>query len=490
MKEQTINLAELIKEIPFEKICKNIPLKILDSNNSVVWENDLSKDDTLKLFPLATKAGNILATLKTKEDYKGIIRKIIFRGIKSYLLNERKESDIDQMDVLFKDLNYISLKKKFDGANFNEKRNQEDILETLKMFRNYFPFEVINIYVKGNQNNLIELCEISTDGLKLNGEYWHFPLKDVAEFSFNTGSVYRSDDAKNDFYFGEQIETIKNKVINDFITMPLVYLNQKLGSITMYNFLGASKKFEKNYALKNFIQILSYKLFLGKNGKEVLEKKTSKRTLERFKGKEIPDYGKLKKNIKNAKHGEKRPILVMYGKINSFWENFHRVKLKTQANLLNYHYNIVSNIVNSYSGSIYQIQEESFIALWNYPADVEEYEKKAVLASIGLIQMAHDQIHLHWNSFGIKDFGFSLGLTKELVNFDEMKVGGKGFKSFQNNFIDTAIQLQGLAPNWTAHFHEKIITDLGKNNIVPMRKIFNLNLKREAQGSRVFAFKI
>ena len=66
----------------------------------------------------------------------------------------------------------------------------------------------------------------------------------------------------------------------------------------------------------------------------------------------------------------------MYGKINSFWENFHRVKLKTQANLLNYHYNIVSNIVNSYSGSIYQIQEDSFIALWNYPVDVEEYEKK------------------------------------------------------------------------------------------------------------------
>ena len=139
---------------------------------------------------------------------------------------------------------------------------------------------------------------------------------------------------------------------------------------------------------------------------------------------------------------------------------------------------------------VYQIKDESFIAFWNYPVDVEEYEKRAVMASMGLIHMAHDQIHSHWNSFGIKNFGFSLGLTKESVNIDELQVGGKGFKIFQNNFIDTAIQLQGLAPSWSAYFHEKIINDLGKNNIVPMRKIFNLNLKREAQGSRVFAFKV
>ena len=199
MKEQTIDLAEVIKDIPFEKICKNIPLKILDSNNLVVWENDLSNDNSLKLFPLATKKGNVLATLKTKEDYKGIIRKIIFKGVSKFLINEKTESDIDHIDVLFTDLNYLSLKKKFDSAVFNQKRNEEDIIEALKILRNYFPFDVMNIYTKGEQNDLLEFCEISSDGLKMRGDYWHFPLKEVAEFSFNTGTLYKSDDAKNDF---------------------------------------------------------------------------------------------------------------------------------------------------------------------------------------------------------------------------------------------------------------------------------------------------
>ena len=35
----------------------------------LIFVDNKSNDNTLKLFPLATKAGNVLATLKTKEEY-------------------------------------------------------------------------------------------------------------------------------------------------------------------------------------------------------------------------------------------------------------------------------------------------------------------------------------------------------------------------------------------------------------------------------------
>jgi hypothetical protein len=229
---------------------------------------------------------------------------------------------------------------------------------------------------------------------------------------------------------------------------------------------------------------------LKKFGEDIFESEHSENILRSFRGPYNPDYKKLKKEVKNIDFTTKKNILVMYGKIDYFWENFDKVQIKTQGNLLHYYFIAVSSIVNSFEGHLQQIDNESFLVMWNYPKEVEEFEQKAIFAAINLLQMSHDHLHVHWKSFGIENFGLSLGLAKDEVSLSEVKVQGKSKTIFHSNFVDTAKQLQQMAGSWTAYFHENIINDLSKSDNVRMRKIFNLNLKGDAQSARVFSFKI
>jgi hypothetical protein len=490
MKEETVDLSDVIKNIPLEKICSCIPLKILNIQNYIIWENDLSKGASLDIYPLNLSNGIEFGSIKTTEAYKGILRKIIFKEIDGYFKEERKVNEDIEFDLLMEDFSTICSTNSFEDNSFSEKNIEESVFEVLRMFRKYFPAAVINIFVKDDSKKLKEFCEISSEGIKAAGDYWDFSFREISELSYNTKSLYYSEKALEDPYFGEKLKCLKDNSISNFLTAPLIYFGKNLGSINFYNFVGGPPRLQDNWRFKNFIQLISYKLFLIKFGEDVFERKYSEKILKSFRGSYVPDYKILKKEVKNIDFNSQRDILVMYGKIDFFWENFDNVQIKTQGKLLHHYFITVSSIVNSFEGHLQQIDNESFLVMWNYPKKVEEFEQKAVLAAINLLQIGHDHLHVHWKSFGIEKFGLSLGLTKDEVSLSEVKIHGKSKTIFHSNFVDTAKQLQQLAPSWTAYFHEKIINDLSKSDIVPMRKFFNLNLKGDAQSARVFSFKI
>ena len=139
---------------------------------------------------------------------------------------------------------------------------------------------------------------------------------------------------------------------------------------------------------------------------------------------------------------------------------------------------------------IHQFNSEHFLAFWNLYEDFEGYDRWASKAAINLIHIAHDYMHLYFKSYGYRNFHFSLGLVKEKINIDCIKLKGENCTLIHENIIDTTKQIFEAAPNSTAYFHEKIINELVKNDLPPMRKLFNVKLKGEAQGARIFSFKI
>ena len=157
---------------------------------------------------------------------------------------------------------------------------------------------------------------------------------------------------------------------------------------------------------------------------------------------------------------------------------------------MQFHNSNISKIVSSFGGLIQQFNGENFLAFWNLYEDVEGYDKLASRAAINLIHLAHDHIHLHFKSYGYQNFHFSIGLVKEKINVDCVELKGEKVPIIYENTIDTTKQIFEAAPKFTAFFHEKIINELVKNDLPPMRKLFNVKLKGDAQGARIFSFKI
>ena len=81
MKEQTINLFEILEKLPLDDICKNIPLKVYDNFNNLIWENNLGEDESLTTFPIGTQSGIPLASIKTRISHKGLLKKIILKQL-------------------------------------------------------------------------------------------------------------------------------------------------------------------------------------------------------------------------------------------------------------------------------------------------------------------------------------------------------------------------------------------------------------------------
>ena len=206
-------------------------------------------------------------------------------------------------------------------------------------------------------------------------------------------------------------------------------------------------------------------------------------------GPEVVNYERLKRQMKSMNYPQLKTVIVMYGGIQQFWEGGKNLKKRTMASLLQFHNQTVSKIVSSFGGFVSQFRGEHFLAYWNLYDNIENFDKLAARAAVNLVQIAHDYLHLHFKSFGYKDFHFSLGLMKEKVNINCIEIKGEKHPIFDNHIVDTTKQLFDLAPNCTAFFHEKLINELVKNDLPPMRKLFNLKLTGEAQGARIFSFK-
>ena len=492
MKEQTINLYEALEKLPLEEIGKGIPLKVYDNFDNLIWGNDLGVNEDLKTFPITTNNGIPLASVKTRESHKGLLRKIILKEISRFVKEEAQESRRDEVSIFYSDLENLTFNKTFLDSAFTGKELEKDIIDILHAFKKYFPYEGCNIHIPNGEHGLEEFLEISSDGEKKKGEYWDFPLKEVSAVSFNTQTVYHSNDATNDPYFGELVGTIKKCKINNFIVVPLTIFDRKQGAIVFYNecFLRNNETFNPSWHFKNLINLIAYKLFLKKGGIEVIKNRNEKKITNRFTGSKTTSHMALQKKIKSIKYPRERTVIAMYGGIHNFLEGGSKIQKKTMSSLLQFHNSNVAKVVNSFGGVIHQFNSEHFLAFWNFYEDMEQFDHFASRAAINLVHFAHDYLHLHFQSYGFQDFHFSVGLAKDKVEIDSIKLKGDSFPLIHGNIIDTTKQIFAEAPNCTAYFHEKIINELIKNDLPSMRKLFNVKLKGEAQGARIFSYKI
>ncbi len=492
MKEQTINLYEALENLPLEKIGEGIPLKIYDNFNNLVWGNDLGKGEDLKVFPITTNNGIPLASVRTRDSHKGLLRKIIIKEISRFVKEETQQARGDETSIFYSDLENLTFNKTFLNSSFKGKNVDEDINEILLAIRKYFPYEGCNIYASNENNDIEQFVEITSDGAKKKGDYWDFPIKEIAAISFNTQSIYQSINAPRDPYFGHLVDSIKKCKVENFIVVPLTIFESKQGALTFYNegFLKKGESFNPSWSFKNLIQLISYKLFLKKRGVDVLKKRNEKKISDRFIGPKIVSYEKIQKKIKTMEYPQKRTIIAMYGGIQNFFEGGKSIQKKTMSSLLQFHNNNISKVVSSFGGGVHQYNNEHFLAFWNLYEDVENFDKLASRAAISLVNMAHDYIHLHFKSYGFQNFNFSVSLVKETVNIDCIKLKGEKFPLIYGNIIDTAKQIFEAAPSFSAYFHEKVINELVKNDLPPMRKLFNVKLKGDAQGARIFSFKV
>ena len=492
MKEQTINLYEALEKLPLEKISEGVPLKVYDNFNNLIWENKLGESEKLKIFPITTNNGIPLASIRTRDSHKGLIRKIIIKEISRFVKEETQEAREDEVALFYSDLENLTFNKTYLNSSFKDKNVDSDITDILHALRKYYPYEGCNIYISNERNDLEEFVEITSEGEKKKGDYWDFPLKEVSAISFNTQTIYHSMNAPKDPYFSRQIDSVKKCPIKNFIVIPLTIFESKQGSLTFYNegFLREKEKFKASWHFKNLIHLISYKLFLKKRGVEVLEKRNEKKISDRFTGPKNINYQKIKKNIKSMVYPQERSIIAMYGGIHNFLDGGKNIQKKTMSSLLQFHNSNISKIVSSFGGLIQQFNGENFLAFWNLYEDVEGYDKLASRAAINLIHLAHDHIHLHFKSYGYQNFHFSIGLVKEKINVDCVELKGEKVPIIYENTIDTTKQIFEAAPKFTAFFHEKIINELVKNDLPPMRKLFNVKLKGDAQGARIFSFKI
>jgi len=492
MKEQTINLYEALENLPLEKIGKDIPLEVYDNFSNLIWGNDLGGSEDLKVFPITTNSGIPLASVKTRDSHKGLLRKIILKEISRFVKEETQEARSDEISLFYSDLENLTFNKTFLNSSFTGKEIDKDIVEILHALRKYYPYVGCNIYISNNENGLEQLVEITGEGEKKKGDYWDFPLQEVSAISFNTQSIYHSKNAPKDPYFGQLVGSVKKCSVENFIVVPLTIFENKQGALTFYNecFLKKDENFSPSWYFKNLINLISYKLFLKKRGVEVLKKRDEKKIIDRFTGPKVENFDVLQKKIKSMKFPQERTVIAMYGGIHNFLEGGKGLQRKTMSSLLRFHNSNVSKIVNSFGGVIHQFNNEHFLAFWNLYEDFESYDTWASRAAINLIHIAHDYMHLYFKSYGYRNFHFSLGLVKEKINIDCIKLKGENCTLIHENIIDTTKQIFEAAPNSTAYFHEKIINELVKNNLPPMRKLFNVKLKGEAQGARIFSFKV
>tara|TARA_B100000683_G_C12468814_1_gene547040 strand:- start:391 stop:1869 length:1479 start_codon:yes stop_codon:yes gene_type:complete len=492
MKEQTINLYEALEKLPLEKIAKGIPLKVYDNFNNLIWGNDLGGEEDLKIFPITTNSGIPLASVQTRESHKGLLRKIILKEISRFVKEEIQESRRDEVSIFYSDLENLTFNKTFLDSSFTGKEVEKDIIDILYALKKYFPYEGCNIHITNGENSLEEFLEISSDGEKKKGEYWDFPLKEVSAIAFNTQTVYHSNDATNDPYFGQLVGSIKKCDIKNFIVVPLTIFDNKQGALAFYNecFLRKGESFNPSWHFKNLINLIAYKIFLKRRGIEVFKKRNEKKITNRFIGPKITNHTVLQKKIKSTTYPQERTIIAMYGGIHKFLEGGNKIQRKTMSSLLQFHNSNVSKVVNSFGGTVHQFNNEHFLAFWNFYEDMDRFDHFASRAAINLVHFAHDYLHLHFKSYGFRDFHFSVGLVKEKVQIDSIKSRGENFPLIHGNIIDTTKQIFEGAPNCTAYFHEKIINELVKNDLPPMRKLFNVKLRGEAQGARIFSYKI
>ena len=164
MKEQTINLFEILEKIPLEDICKEIPLKVYDNFNNLIWGNDLGDNENLMNFPIATQSGIPLASIKTRESHKGLLRKIILNEVIRFVREEIQEAKGDEISLFYSDLENLAFNKNFLNFSFNRGKVEEGIAEVLQTLRKYYHYEVCNIYVYDEKRGLDEFMEISSEG--------------------------------------------------------------------------------------------------------------------------------------------------------------------------------------------------------------------------------------------------------------------------------------------------------------------------------------
>ena len=80
----------------------------------------------------------------------------------------------------------------------------------------------------------------------------------------------------------EPIDKIK---IKNYISYPLSIFDKKEGVLIFYNLNDVDKNDPSStWYLKNLISLISYRLFLMKNGNTVLKKKNKVQVIDRYRG--------------------------------------------------------------------------------------------------------------------------------------------------------------------------------------------------------------